>query len=76
MMSCCCLLYVWLSLAVHQLLAQYQLLYLLLLISVTVLTAGLTRLIMRLSRLSDGAPVDSLKLSQGQERNIIRRIGS
>ena len=76
MMSCCCLLYVWLSLAVHQLLAQYHLLYLLLLISVTVLTAGLTRLIMRLSRLSDGAPVDSLKLSQGQERNIIRRIGS
>ena len=76
MMSCCCLLYVWLSLAVHQLLAQYQLLYLLLLISVTVLTAGLTRLIMRLSRLSDGAQVDSLKFSQGQERNIIRRIGS
>ena len=76
MMSCCCLLYVWLFLAVHQLLAQYHLLYLLLLISVTILTAGLTRLIMRLSRLSDGAQVDSLKLSQGQERNIIRRIGS
>ena len=76
MMSCCCLLYVWLSLAVHQLLAQYHLLYLLLLISVTVLTAGLTRLIMRLSRLSDGAQVDSLKLSLGQEKNIIRRIGS
>lgn len=75
MMSSCCLLYIWLSLAVHHLLAQYHLLFLLLFSSVTVITAGLVMVILRLSGVSDGAEVDRLRVSTGRRENIIKMIG-
>ena len=75
MMSSCCLLYIWLSLALHHLLAQYHLLFLLLLTSVTVITAGLVTVIIRLSGVSDGAEVDRLRVSTDRRENIIKMIG-